>query len=129
MKSLNFFNTLANKLESFSPIKPPVVLLYTCGPTVYNFAHIGNFRTYVFEDILKRVLLYFGYSVRHVMNITDIDDKTLKGAIEKKIPLKEYTEPFTEAFFEDLKALHILKADYYPRATDYIDSMVEMIEK
>ena len=128
MKSLNFFNTLANKLESFAPIKPPVVLLYTCGPTVYNFAHIGNFRTYVFEDILKRVLLYFGYSVKHVMNITDIDDKTLKGAIEKKIPLKEYTEPFTEAFFEDLKALHILKADHYPRATDYIDSMVEMID-
>lgn len=113
----------------FEPINSNQVLLYTCGPTVYNFAHIGNFRTYVFEDILKRSLLYFGYRVKHVMNITDIDDKTIKGAIEKQVSLKEFTEVYTKAFFEDLSALSILKADYYPKATDYIVQMIEMIQK
>jgi cysteinyl-tRNA synthetase len=129
MKLFKFFNTLEAKLVTFHPQNECEVLLYTCGPTVYNFAHIGNFRTYMFEDILKRSLLYFGYKVKHVMNITDIDDKTIKGALLKNISLKDYTEPYTLAFLEDLKALHILKADVYPKATDYIPEMIEMIQR
>jgi cysteinyl-tRNA synthetase len=129
MKQFKFFNTLENKVSHFVPLHPGEVKLYTCGPTVYNFAHIGNFRTYMFEDILKRSLLYFGYKVSHVMNITDIDDKTLKGAIDNKTTLKQYTEPYTAAFFEDLKALNILKADHLPKATDYIPDMIAMIQR
>jgi cysteinyl-tRNA synthetase len=129
MKTFKFFNTLTRQLDNFTPIASPKVLLYTCGPTVYNFAHIGNFRTYVFEDLLRRSLEYFGYDVNHVMNITDVDDKTLKGAIEKNVSLHDFTEPFTKAFFEDLKALHILKAQKTPKATDFINEMIEMIKE
>lgn len=88
MKLFKFYNSLDAKLVEFHPLHSPHVLLYTCGPTVYNYAHIGNFRTYVFEDILKRSLIYFGYKVKHVMNITDIDDKTIRGSLDAKIPLK-----------------------------------------
>jgi cysteinyl-tRNA synthetase len=128
MKSFKFFDSVENKLVEFKPSNPKQVLLYTCGPTVYNFAHIGNFRTYMFEDILKRALLYFGYGVKHVMNITDIDDKTIKGALEKKVSLKDFTEVYTKAFFEDLESLHIIKADVLPKATDYIPQMIDMIK-
>jgi cysteinyl-tRNA synthetase len=126
---LHFFNTLSRKIEPFVPLNPPKVTLYTCGPTVYNFAHIGNFRTYVFEDLLRRTLKYFGYNLTHVMNITDIDDKTIKGALEQKISLKEYTQKYTEAFFVDLAKLHIEKAEHYPKATEYVQEMIEMVEK
>lgn len=129
MRIFNFFNTLESKLSPFQPLNSPKVSLYTCGPTVYNYAHIGNFRTYVFEDLLKRSLQYFGYDVIHVMNITDIDDKTIKGALEQNISLNAYTEPYTASFLEDLKALHILPAAFLPKATDYIPQMIEMIEK
>jgi cysteinyl-tRNA synthetase len=105
------------------------IRMYTCGPTVYNYAHIGNFRTYVFEDLLRRSLKYFGFQVTQAMNITDIDDKTIRGALEKKIALKEYTDPYTEAFFQDLKTLNIEKVEYYPRATDYIPQMIHLIQK
>lgn len=128
MKLFKFYNSLDAKLVEFHPLHSPHVLLYTCGPTVYNYAHIGNFRTYVFEDILKRSLIYFGYKVKHVMNITDIDDKTIRGSLDAKIPLKEFTEPFTKAFFEDLDTLKIMKADEYPKATDYIPDMLKMIQ-
>lgn len=129
MKLFKFFDSLESKLVPFKPLNPQQVLLYTCGPTVYNYAHIGNFRTYMFEDVLKRALLYFGYGVKHVMNITDIDDKTIKGALEKKTSLEEFTEVYTKAFFEDLEALHIIKADVLPKATDYIEQMIIMIQK
>lgn len=129
MKTFKFFNTLNRQLDSFIPIHSPKVLLYTCGPTVYNFAHIGNFRTYIFEDLLRRSLEYFGYDVNHVMNITDVDDKTLKGAIEKNSSLLEYTEPFTQAFFEDLQSLNILKAQRTPKATQFIQEMIQMIQE
>ena len=99
---INFFNTLSGKIAAFSPIKEGHVGLYTCGPTVYDYAHIGNFRSYAFEDLLKRFLIHSGYQVTHVMNITDIDDKTILGAQKKGISLKEYTQDYIEAFFHDL---------------------------
>lgn len=129
MKSLSFFNTLSRQLEPFQPLQGDTVRMYTCGPTVYDFAHIGNFRTYVFEDLLRRTLQYFGYQVNQVMNLTDVDDKTIRGAIAKKVTLDQYTQPFKDAFFEDLKTLHIEPAETYPAATEYIDQMIHMIQQ
>ncbi|MDE3055515.1 MAG: cysteine--tRNA ligase [Verrucomicrobiota bacterium] len=106
-----------------------VVRLYTCGPTIYDFAHIGNFRTYLFEDLLKRTLKFLGYKVIHAMNITDVDDKTLRGAIEKKVSLLEYTAPFRVAFFKDLEALRIERADLVLDATEEIPEMIRLIEE
>ena len=123
---IQFFNTLGGRLQEFNSILPKKVKLYTCGPTVYDFAHIGNFRTYIFEDLLKRFLLFSGYEVEHVMNITDIDDKTIQGASDRGVSLHEYTREYTEAFFQDIKALNILKADHYPRATEHIPEMARM---
>lgn len=124
---LKLFNTKTQKKEIFKP-KSNTVKLYTCGPTVYDFAHIGNLRTYVFEDLLKRVLLFLGYKVYHIMNITDVDDKTIKGAIKQDTSLNDYTKTYQEAFFEDLKTLQIISADKYPQATDHIKEMIEMIK-
>lgn len=126
---LNLFNTETRKKEKITPREDNIIKMYTCGPTVYDYAHIGNFRTYIFEDLLKRTLLFLGFEVIQVMNITDLDDKTIKGALDKKISLLEYTEPFRQAFFEDLTSLNILKADYYPKATQYIEQMIEIILK
>jgi cysteinyl-tRNA synthetase len=102
--------------------------MYTCGPTIYDFAHIGNFRTYVFEDILRRILKFFGFEVEQAMNLTDIDDKTIRGALAKKISLKQFTDPFRKAFFEDLAKLNIEPVEHYPAATDYIPEMIQMIQ-
>lgn len=102
--------------------------MYTCGPTVYNYAHIGNFRTYVFEDLLRRTLKYFGFQLTQAMNLTDVEDKTIMGAIEKKIPLEEYTKTYKEAFFEDLKTLNAEPVEIICPATDYIPEMIKMIE-
>jgi len=124
---LRFFNTLSGMEEPFVPLSPGDVKLYTCGPTVYDFNHIGNFRAYIFEDLLKRFLVFRGFRVHHVMNITDVDDKTIRGAGERGIPLRSYTEPFIRAFFEDLSVLRIAPADQYPRATDHIPDMVRII--
>ncbi len=126
---LTVYNTIAKAKQLFAPQKKEKVSLYTCGPTVYNFAHIGNLRTYVFEDLLKRTLLFFGYKVDHVMNITDVDDKTIKGACAEHKTLQEYTEQYTKSFFEDLESLAILPARAYPRATEFIPQMIEMIEQ
>ena len=101
--SIRFHNTLTRQTEDFVPMEPGKVRLYTCGPTVYNFAHIGNFRAYVFEDLLHRYLEFRGLDVTQIMNLTDVDDKTIKGAIAQKVPLKEFTKPFIEAFFADLE--------------------------
>ena len=98
---LKFFNSLTNKKETFKPIIKNKVNLYTCGPTVYDKAHIGNFRTFLFEDLLKRTLIAFGYEVNHVMNITDVDDKTIKRANDSGKQLSEITEYYTKLFFED----------------------------
>jgi cysteinyl-tRNA synthetase len=124
---IRFFNTLSGTVEPFEPIEPGVVKLYTCGPTVYDQQHIGNYRAYVFEDLLKRFLLFSGLKVIHVMNLTDVDDKTIKGANAKGVGLQEYTRPFIEAFMADLRTLNILPADSYPRATDHIPEMVAII--
>lgn len=125
---LSFFNTLTRKKEPLKTVKEGEVTLYTCGPTVYNFAHIGNFRCYMFEDVLRRTIKLLGYRLKHVMNITDVDDKTIKGAIRESVSLEEYTEKYTAAFFNDLDALNIERADAYPKATAYIDEMVRLIE-
>jgi len=128
-ENLHFFNTLTRKKERFIPLEKDKVKLYTCGPTVYDYAHIGNFRAFVFEDLLRRWLKYRGFKVTQVMNITDVDDKTIRGSRLKGIPLKEYTEYYTKAFFEDIEALNIEKAEYYPKATEHISDMVALIKK
>ena len=103
--SMRFFNTLTRRKEKFTPMEKGRVRMYTCGPTVYNYAHIGNFRAFLFEDLLKRWLEYCGYTVTHVMNLTDVDDKTIRGSQKQKIPLEQYTEHYANAFFEEIKAL------------------------
>ena len=125
---IKFYNSLTHKKEEFVPIEKGKIGLYTCGPTVYDYSHIGNFRTFLFEDLLKRVLLAFGYEVNHVMNITDVDDKTIKKANEENRDLNEITSVFTEAFLKDSKSLRILEADNYPKATDHIHEMIQIIE-
>ena len=128
---LRFFNTYSRQLEDFEPRDPArrKIDIYTCGPTVYSRAHVGNFRAYIFEDLLQRHLELRGYKVHRVMNITDVDDKTIHGAREAKIPLRKFTEQFKQAFFEDIETLRIKRADEFPAATDqrYIDRMIEMI--
>ncbi len=125
---IKFFNTLSGRLEPFHSLKRGEVRLYTCGPTVYDYAHIGNFRAYIFEDLLKRFLIFMGYKVIHVMNITDVDDKTIKGAKALGVNLQQYTKKYIDAFFEDIKVLNISRADYYPRATEHITDIVQMIK-
>ncbi len=124
---IQFFNTLSGRIERFEPLVPGEARIYTCGPTVYDYPTIGNMRAYVFEDLLKRFLLFMGYRVTHVMNITDVDDKTIKGANREGVSLEEYTGRYIEAFFEDIRTLNILPADHYPRATEHIPKMVAMI--
>jgi cysteinyl-tRNA synthetase len=128
---MRFFNTYSREIEEFEPRDPAKrkIGIYTCGPTVYSRAHIGNFRAYIFEDLLQRHLDLRGYKVYRVMNITDVDDKTIRGASEANIPLSEFTAPFKQAFFEDIETLRIKRADEFPAATDqhYIDRMIEMI--
>ena len=126
---LSFYNTATKRLEPFQPVAPGEARLYTCGPTVYNFAHIGNFRAYVFEDILVRVLAYAGYKVTQVMNLTDVDDKTIKGCKQAGVPLRAYTKPYIDAFFEDIRTLNVTPAAKYPAATDHIPEMQALIAK
>lgn len=127
--SLHLYNTLTRRKERFEPKCPPGVAIYTCGPTVYDFAHIGNLRTYVFEDVLCRSLRALGYRVQQIMNLTDVDDKTLRGANRLGQSLNAFTAPFKAAFFADLMALNIVPAAHYPEATAFIPQMIEMIEK
>jgi len=127
--TLKIFNSFGNKLEEFVPINGKNVGIYTCGPTVYNYAHIGNFRAYVWEDLLIRYLRFSGYKVKQVMNLTDVDDKTIKGSIEAKVPLTEFTDKYKKAFFDDIKTLNVVPADVYPAATDHIGEMVTLVQK
>ena len=126
---LKLYNTLTRKKEVFKPLKENIVKLYTCGPTVWDYAHIGNFRAYICSDILKRYLKYKGFKVKHVMNITDVDDKTIKGANKEEISLKEFTRKYQKAFFEDIETLNIDKADVFPRATEHVKEMISIIKK
>lgn len=124
-----FFNTETRQKEVVRPLRPGKITLYTCGPTVYSYAHIGNFRAYVFEDLMRRTLELLGFQVEQVMNLTDVDDKTIKGAIREGVTLDAYTEPYKRAFFEDIQSLRLRPAHHYPAATQYIPQMIEMIEQ
>jgi len=126
--TLALYNTMSRTVERFEPLAPGRVSLYTCGPTVYNYAHIGNFRTFLFEDLLRRWLEASGYDVFHVMNLTDVDDKTIKGATAAGQPLRTYVEAFITAFHEDRHYLRIRDASLYPRATDFIPGMVRLVQ-
>ncbi len=126
--TLHLYNTMARAVEPFTPLAPPVVSLYTCGPTVYNYAHIGNFRTFLFEDVLRRWLEASGYRVFHVMNLTDVDDKTIHGARQAGASLADHVVPFIEAFHADRAYLRIRDADVYPRATEFIPQQIALVE-
>ncbi|RMZ49303.1 cysteine--tRNA ligase [Candidatus Marinimicrobia bacterium PRS2] len=126
---MKFYNTLHRKKEDFQPLEKGKVTLYTCGPTVYDYAHIGNFRAYIFEDLLRRYLEFSGYDVLQVMNITDIDDKTIRRSIEEKMSLENFTHKYTSSFFEDVETLQILPAHHYPRATEFIPHMIKTIQQ
>jgi cysteinyl-tRNA synthetase len=126
---LKLFNTLSRTLEEFEPLEPGKVLVYGCGPTIYDFPHIGNFRTFMVFDLLHRYLEWLGFEVRFVTNLTDVDDKTIRGAREEGVRIQEYTLPFGEAFLADAKRLGIRPADLYPRATDYVPAMVHFVRR
>lgn len=126
---IKLYNTLTRKKEIFRPLRTDRVGLYTCGPTVYNFAHIGNLRTYIFEDVLRKTLEYAGYKVRHVMNVTDVEDKIFRDAKKQGKTIFEFVKPYEKAFFGDLKKLNIEKAWKYPKATEHILEMVKLISK
>ncbi|MGC8533868.1 MAG: cysteine--tRNA ligase [Candidatus Parvarchaeum sp.] len=126
---MKIYNTLSRKTENFKPLKEGLVTIYTCGPTVYNYVHIGNLRTFILYDLVKRAFKINGYKVKHVMNITDVDDKTIKGAIESGISLKEYTEIYTNYFIEDLNKLNIGMDIKFTKATDNIEEMQKIIIK
>ncbi|MBY0376660.1 cysteine--tRNA ligase, partial [Patescibacteria group bacterium] len=127
-KKVQFYNTLSRAQEDFVPLKDDVVTFYSCGPTVYNYPHIGNYRAYIFADTLKRTLTYLGYNVRHIMNLTDIDDKTIRESQKEGKSLKEFTEFYSNEFFKDIKTLNILPPEKFTKATDYIPEMVEIIK-
>jgi cysteinyl-tRNA synthetase len=127
--AFRIYNTMSRTKEELVPLDGKRVRMYTCGPTVYNYAHIGNFRAYMFEDLLRRYIQFSGFEVEQVQNLTDVDDKTIRASIEQGLPLKEYTKQYIDAFFEDLKRLNIEPAEHYPAATDYIPDMIHLIER
>lgn len=126
---LKFYNTLSRKIEDYKPLKDGKTGMYSCGPTVYNYAHLGNFRAVIFVDLFKRYLKYRGYEVKHVMNITDVDDKIIRDSQKAGKTLKEFTNFYEEAFFHDLDSLNILKPDVTPRATEHVQEMIDLIKK
>jgi cysteinyl-tRNA synthetase len=128
MHEIQLHNTLSGKVEPFAPLKPGQVGMYTCGPTVYDYAHIGNYRTFVFQDILRRYLKWRGFQLNHVMNLTDVDDRIIANAAAAGVGIREYTEKFVQAFFADCKTLSIESPEHWIRATDHIDDMVRLIE-
>jgi cysteinyl-tRNA synthetase len=127
--ALHLFNTLTRRLEPFIPLHPPRVTFYMCGPTVWNYAHVGNFRTFLLGDVLRRYLAYAGYDVCLIMNITDVDDRIIRMAGEAGMTIRAFTDRFTRAFFEDRDFLRIRPADVYTRATDYIPAMVALVTR
>ncbi len=127
--ALRLFNTLTRQVEPFEPLTPGRVAMYTCGPTVWNYAHIGNFRTFLFEDLLRRWLEASGYAVLHIMNLTDVDDRIIKESLARGTTIRELVEPFVAAFFEDRDYLRIRPAHEYPRATEFIGPMVKLVSR
>ena len=129
MAEIRFHNTLSGKTEAFAPLTAPDVRMYTCGPTVYDYAHIGNYRTFVFQDILRRFLKLRGFRLNHVMNLTDVDDRIIANAAAKGVSIRDYTEKYAQAFFDDCKALSIEAPEHWIRATDHINDMVQLIQR
>jgi len=126
---LELYNTLSGRLETLEPVGSPALRMYACGPTIYDYGHIGNFRTFLHVDVLRRFLLQQGMAVNHVMNVTDVDDKIIRNALKAGKPIAEYTARFERAFFEDMDALGIQHPEHTPRATDHIPEMVSLIER
>jgi cysteinyl-tRNA synthetase len=129
MAELSLYNTLTRQKEPIRPLDGETVRLYACGPTVYNLAHIGNFRSFLFQDLLRRTLKAFGYSLKHVLNVTDVDDKTIRGSRQAGQPLREFTSHYLELFLQDLKTLNIEAPEFMPRATDCLPPIIALIEK
>ena len=129
MTEIRLHNTLTGQTEPFVPQKTGEVSIYTCGPTVYDYAHIGNYRTFVFQDILRRFLKLRGYQLNHVMNLTDVDDRIIANAAKAGVSIRDYTQKFVQAFFDDCKTLSIEAPEHWIRATDYIDDMVKLIQR
>jgi len=127
--ALELFNTLSGKVERLEPMGAPALRMYACGPTVYDYGHIGNFRTFLHVDVLRRFLRQQGVAVEHAMNVTDVDDKIIRNALAAKQPIGEYTARFEKAFFEDMEALGIERPEHVPRATEHIAEMVTLIEQ
>lgn len=127
--ALQFYNTLGRRLESFEPVTPGEVRMYTCGPTVYDRAHIGNFRTFIWEDLLRRYLRLSGFKVTQVMNLTDVDDRTIKAAVDSGHTLEEITQPVERTFFEDWEVLGLESVEHNPRATDHVEGMIELVRR
>ncbi len=129
MHEIRFHNTLGGKIEAFVPQNSGEVRMYTCGPTVYDYAHIGNYRTFVFQDILRRFLKLRGYKMNHVMNLTDVDDRIIANSAAAGVSIRDYTEKYAQAFFDDCKTLSIEAPEHWIRATDHIDDMVKLIQR
>ncbi|HEX3543473.1 MAG TPA: class I tRNA ligase family protein, partial [Candidatus Acidoferrum sp.] len=129
MAEIHLHNTLGGKIEPFVPQTAGEVRMYSCGPTVYDYAHIGNFRTFVFQDILRRFLKSRGFKLTQVINLTDVDDRIIANAAAAGVGIREYTEKFAQAFFDDCKTLSVEAPEHWTRATDNIDSMVRLIER
>src|SRR4029079_8604208 len=127
MPEFRLYNTLSRSVETFTPSDGTTVRMYTCGPTVYNPAHLGNFRTFLFEDLLRRAITLNGWKVQQVMNLTDVDDKIIRRAAERKMTIGEVTEPVIGVFHSDRKFLRIQDAEEYPRATDHIPEMIALV--
>src|ERR1700674_1288640 len=129
MADIQLHNTLSGKIENFVPQKAGEVRMYTCGPTVYDYAHIGNYRTFVFQDILRRFLKLRGVKLNHVMNLTDVDDRIIANAAAAGVSIRDYTAKFVQAFFDDCKTLSIEEPEHWIRATDHIDEMGKLIQR
>ena len=129
MSEFRLYNTLTRTTEPFAPADGETVLMYTCGPTVYNPAHLGNFRTFLFEDLMRRVLALRGWQVQQVMNLTDVDDKIIRRAFEQGKTITEVTEPVIEIFHRDREYLRIQRAEAYPRATEFIPQMIALVQR
>src|SRR5579864_7926780 len=125
---LKLANTLSGKVEEFHPLDSATVRMYSCGPTVYDYQHIGNFRTFVFVDLLRRVLLQSGYKLKHVMNITDVDDKIIRNALKEGLSVRDYASRFEKVFLEDMNTLNLQPPEYMVKATDYIPQMATFID-
>ncbi len=126
---MHLFNSLGRRLQEFEPLEPGHVRLYACGPTVYDRVHIGNLRTFIFEDVLRRTLRFFGYRVTQAMNLTDVEDKIIAAAVEAEVDIAAFTAPHVESFFEDLAALRVEPVEHYPRATEHVAEMIALIER